>query len=178
MAPIRAYLRHLDHDCRGWGRGVNRGDVEGDVTALVPQVERLADEEGRRVALVGWSLGGLIARELAREAPDAVAGVVTFGTPVIGGPAYTIGARNHSTEDKERIIGLLEERDRENPIEAPITAIFTKRDGIVNWPACIDRTSPNVRHVEVRSPHLGLGIDPDVWLAVAQALHELDGEPG
>lgn len=173
MAPIRTYLRRLGHDCSGWGRGMNWGNVEEDVEALVPQVEKQA-ARGRPVALVGWSLGGVIAREIAREVPESVAGVVTFGTPVIGGPAYTVGARSYGAEEAERIIRTVEELDRENPIQVPITAIFTKRDGIVNWPACIDRTSAAVRHVEVRSSHLGLGIDPDVWLAVAQALHELD----
>ena len=60
--------------------------------------------------------------------------------------------------------------DRDRPITVPITAIFTRNDGVVDWRACLDRRSQAVRHVEVRSSHLGLGLDPAVWITVARAL--------
>lgn len=170
MAPLRHYLRRQGHDARGWGLGVNTGDPERDVEILAPMVERLAERAGRPVALVGWSLGGTVARETARAMPDAVSQVITYGTPVIGGPSYTIGARAAGEAENARIHALIDELDRTNPIQVPITAIFTRRDRIVDWPASIDRTSANVEHVEVRSTHAGMGIDPDVWEAVATRL--------
>ncbi len=170
LAPLRAYLSWLGHSTRPWGLGLNRGDAERDVALLAESVAALAASRGRPVALVGWSLGGVIARETAREIPDHVAGVVTFGTPVIGGPSYTLGATSYGAEECTRIEALATKLDRDNPIRVPVTAIFTRNDGVVAWQACIDRTTPGVEHIEVRSTHLGLGLDPDVWRAVAGSL--------
>jgi hypothetical protein len=83
-----------------------------------------------------------------------------------------VAARSYSQEEIERIGRLIEEVNRDSPLDVPTTAIFTRRDGVVDWRACIDQHTPNVRHIEVRSTHMGLGIDPDVWLAVAEALAE------
>ncbi|MEZ5115095.1 MAG: alpha/beta fold hydrolase [Candidatus Nanopelagicales bacterium] len=170
MAPLRGYLRALGHDARGWGLGTNTGDPERDAPVLAAQVERVADETGRPVALVGWSLGGVVAREAARQVPHAVRRVITYGTPVVGGPSYTLGASAYGPAECARIDALLRELDRTDPITVPITAIFTRRDRVVDWPACLDRTSADVEHVEVRSTHLGMGLDPAVWTVVAGRL--------
>ena len=166
-APMRAYLRTLGYDARSWGLGINRGDPRGAVARLTAV---LAREHERPVALVGWSLGGLIAREIARASPERVRCVVTYGTPVVGGPAHTVASRFYDEQTTRRASAAGASLDASNPIEVPITAIYTRADGIVDWRACIDRASPDVRHLEVRSTHLGLGIDPDVWWAVARAL--------
>ncbi|HNG56787.1 MAG TPA: alpha/beta hydrolase [Solirubrobacterales bacterium] len=170
MQPIRTYLSCLGYDARTWGHGTNRGSVEADVLQFRTTVERAAEISERPVGLVGWSLGGVIAREVAREIPEAVSGVVTFGSPIVGGPAHTVAARNYTEKESRRFEELIEKVNRENPLGVPITAIFTRRDGVVNWRACIDRNTEGVRHVEVGSSHLGLGLDPDVWLATAEAL--------
>jgi hypothetical protein len=168
-APLRAYLRRLGYDARGWGLGTNLGDPEKDRDRLAERVLRWADEHGP-VSLVGWSLGGVIAREVAREHPDAVRRVITYGTPVVGGPSFTVVASSYGEEECRRITELSAAHDRANPIRVPVTAIFTRRDGIVAWQACLDRTTPDVEHVEVGSTHLGLGIDPDVWAVVVDRL--------
>lgn len=170
MAPLRLYLRRLGHEATGWGLGVNHGHPERDAAIMVDRVGALHERTGRPVALVGWSLGGLIAREVARRVPDSVSQVVTYGTPVVGGPTYTVGAAAYGEVECRRIQALSEDLDRTDPIRVPITAIFTRRDHVVDWPACIDRVSPRVRHVEVGSTHLGLGLDPHVWETVATAL--------
>lgn len=170
MAPIRAYLRWLGYDARTWGLGANAGNPERDAALMADHVIERAAQSGRPVALVGWSLGGVVAREVARAVPQAVSKVVTFGSPIIGGPTHTFAARSYSPAERDRIEELIEETDRENPLYVPVTAIFTRRDGVVNWRACIDRRTEGVRHIEVKSSHLGLGIDPDVWQAVAEAL--------
>jgi hypothetical protein len=87
---------------------------------------------------------------------------------VVGGPTHTIGARSYGPEESARISALVEELA--SPISVPITAIFTRRDGIVSWRACIDRTSPDVRHVEASTTHISMGFDPDVWRVIAQRL--------
>jgi hypothetical protein len=169
-APIRSFFRWLGYDASGWGFGTNHGDPERDAERLAPLIVERAEKAGQPVSLVGWSLGGVIAREVARAEPSAVRQVITYGTPVIGGPAHTIGAASFDPDETERISKLIEATESERPITVPVTAIFTRRDGIVDWRACIDRTSLEVEHVEVASTHLGLGIDPDVWRVIADRL--------
>ncbi len=168
--PLRRYLSWLGYDARGWGFGTNTGDPERDARRLTTTVADLAAASGRSVSLVGWSLGGVIAREVARRRPELVRRVVTYGTPVVGGPSYTAVAGAYSHDIAESASRLTAELDAAEPIRVPISVIFSRRDGIVAWEACLDRVSPNVEHVEVRSTHIGMGVDPDVWAVVAQRL--------
>ena len=173
-APVRAYLGKLGHDARSWGLGVNRGDVEATRDEMAERVIAVAEATGRPVNLIGWSLGGVVSREIARMAPEAVHRVVTYGTPAVGGPTFTAGHAAFGADECIRITQLQQVLDATEPIRRPITAIFTRNDTVVDWRACIDRTSPSVRMVEVGSTHVGLGFDPDVWLIVADALAEKD----
>jgi alpha/beta superfamily hydrolase len=169
--PIRGYLRALGYDARGWNLGRNTGEVGRYAASMIERVERRVARSGRPVPLVGWSLGGVVAREVARERPDLVEQVITFGSPVVGGPRYTrvgaaIEARGFDLEEIDAVIAERETR----PITVPITAIHTKRDGVVSWRACVDRRSPNVQNIEVRTTHFGLGIHHEVFAIVARAL--------
>lgn len=168
-APLRAYLRAMGYDARGWGFGTNLGDPRRDVERLAGRVLDLVDEAGSAASLVGWSLGGVIAREVARRHPDAVRRVITYGTPVVGGPNHTTVARLQGTGSGSGT-GRVTRRLDAAPIRVPLTAVFSKRDGIVSWQACIDRSTPGVEHVEVSSTHLGMGVDPDVWAVVVDRL--------
>jgi hypothetical protein len=169
-APMRAYLRALGYDARGWGFGTNTGDPRRDVERLTRSVLALADEQGAPVSLVGWSLGGVIAREVARSHPDAIRRVVTYGTPVLGGSRFTAVARSVGPEASGAAGRVSERLDASSPIRVPLTVVFSRRDGIVAWEACIDRVSPYAEHVEVSSTHIGMGVDPDVWRIVADRL--------
>lgn len=168
-APLRAYLRALGYDARSWGLGVNTGDPERDAEILARMVVGIAADHGP-VSLVGWSLGGVVAREVAREHPDAVRRLITYGTPVVGGPTFTVGAVAYGVEECARITQVTEDLDQTRPITVPVTTIYTRRDGVVAWQACLDHASLDVEHVEVGSTHLGLGIDPDVWTVIAARL--------
>ncbi len=112
----------------------------------------------------------MISREIARRLPGSVRRVITFGSPVVGGPTFTATASAFGEEECRRAAEVSERLDADDPINVPITAIYTKQDGVVSWRACIDRTSAEVQHVEVASTHFGLGIDPDVWEIVARRL--------
>lgn len=174
-ALLRGYLRALGWDCRGWGFGLNTGDVRRLVPRVLRRVARVAERSGRPVALVGWSLGGVIAREVARERPEVVARIVTMGSPISGGPRHTAAGaafarRGFDLEALEREIEL---RNR-IPLRVPVTAIYSRRDGVVSWQACLDRHNPAVEHVEVACTHLGLGIAPEVWRIVAERLADRD----
>ncbi len=167
--PIRSFLNQRGFRTHGWGLGVNRGDVQGMLPSVLARVEQIFDRAGEPVHLVGWSLGGVLAREVARERSELVAQVITYGTPVVGGPLYTSVTGVYSPEERREIAARIAERNRV-PIEVPITALYSKRDGIVAWRACIDTFSPDVDNVEVTSTHIGMGIDPDVWQIVADRL--------
>ena len=169
--PLRTFLRLLGHDARGWGLGTNGGDVAALLPRVIAQVERRSVATGMRVRLVGWSLGGVLAREAARDRPDLVERVITLGSPIVGGPKYTAVGRAYALRgvDFDAIEARIAERER-TPLRVPVTAIYSKSDGIVAWQACIDRHNDHVEHIEVSSSHTGLGVHAEVLALVAQRL--------
>ena len=138
---------------------------------MVDVVKKRADQEGRPIRLVGWSLGGYLAREAARDVPDCVEQVITLGSPIVGGPQYTTTAGIYEKRgvDLSKIERAIEEREQ-TPIAVPISVIYSKSDGVVEWRACIDRKNPNVEHFRVKSTHIGLGVSPEVYSIVASEL--------
>jgi pimeloyl-ACP methyl ester carboxylesterase len=169
--PLRWFLRRLGHDVKGWTLGRNGGNVPALMPRVARAVRELAEQHERPVHLVGQSLGGVFARETARDHPDAVAQVITLGTPVIGGPAHTRVGAGYDSAALSRIAANIRARNR-RPIRVPLTVVYSRRDGIVNWRACIDRENAQAEHVEVTSSHLGMGIDPRVWDLAATRLAE------
>jgi hypothetical protein len=167
--PLRSFLRRLGHEVQGWSLGRNRGNVQALLPRVTEGVLELAERRAEPVHLIGQSLGGVLARELARNEPDRVAQVVTLGTPVVGGPSRTRLGFRYTPEERARVSALIDERNR-IPITVPVTAVYSRRDGIVAWQACIDKHNLHVEHVEVSSSHLGMGLDPAVWLLAARLL--------
>jgi pimeloyl-ACP methyl ester carboxylesterase len=166
-----AYLRRVGHDVHDWGLGRNTGLVSKLLPAVSARVEKLVADAGHPVMLVGWSLGGYLARELARDHPERVRKVITLGSPVIGGPRYTaVGSwyqsKGYDLDAIERGVAAR----FATPLRVPVTAIYSKRDGVVAWQACIDHWSANVRHIEVSETHLGMGFSPRVLSIVAEEL--------
>ena len=172
MWPLLRFLRGRNYDAHYWGLGTNDGNPESDSEILAEKVQLQASETGTKVALVGWSLGGVVARETARLAPASVSQVITYGTPVVGGPTFTPAAQVYGESECRRISERIIELDEQMPITVPITAIFTRRDKLVSWPACIDSVSPFVTHYEVSSTHVSMGFDPDVWQIVVESLQK------
>jgi pimeloyl-ACP methyl ester carboxylesterase len=170
-APLRAYLRSLGHHVTGWGLSTNSGQVLESVHALMERVERRAERAGVPVALVGWSLGGVISREIARQRPDLVDRVITLGSPVVGGPKYTIVAKRFREMgvDLDAIEHEVAKRAAMPP-DVAVTALYSRYDGVVAWQACIDPVNAHVEHIEVQTTHLGLGINHTVWRIVAERL--------
>lgn len=201
--PLRHYLRRSKFDVEGWGLGTNLAGINLPHTlddlsarwqfaekpvyrgeASVPYLcdrfaERVAQrhrETGRQIALIGWSLGGFLAREVARDLPDIVDRVITMGSPTIGGPKYTAAAGFFSKRGMD--LDWIEDeilRRESRPIRQPITAIFSKSDAVVSWQAAIDHHSRQVTHIEVSAAHLGMGFNPTIWSHILTAL---DAQPG
>jgi pimeloyl-ACP methyl ester carboxylesterase len=170
-AVLQCYLHFLGYRVRGWGKGRNRGDVPDLLPRVLKRLISLARRSGQQVRLIGWSLGGYLAREAARERPDLVHQVITLGTPVVGGPKYTVVARRFHRRgiDIDALEAQVELRNA-IALSTPVTAIYSRADAIVAWRACIDERGSNVEHVEVRSCHLGLGFSPDVYKIIAARL--------
>jgi len=171
MRVMESFLRRRGHRARDWGLGRNTGDARQLRAQLKGVVEESIAAHAEAVVLVGWSLGGYIAREYAREHPDEVRKVITLGSPVIGGPRYTATAdwyrsQGHDLDEIDRAIAAR----YTTPLRVPVTAIYSRRDGVVAWRACIDHWSPNVRHIEVSETHVGLGFAPRVLALVADEL--------
>ncbi len=104
--PLRSYLGGLGYECRGWGLGVNSGDVATQLPQTIERVATWCAERGEPIALVGWSLGGVIAREVTRVRPDIVERVITFGTPAVGSASHhDVDVAPHRSPPRDRSAG-------------------------------------------------------------------------
>ena len=177
MQPLSGYLRYLGHRTYRWGIGRNRGSVDAMVPVVANRVTEIAEKTAQPVTLIGWSLGGVVAREIARTRPTVVGEIITMGTPVKGGPKYTaIGAAFARSRgmDLDRFEWEVHRRNSIG-LKQPITAIYSKLDGVVGWQAAIDSYNPQARNVEVYGTHLGLGVNPRVWTVIADTLAKNQG---
>jgi hypothetical protein len=170
---LRGYLSWLGYTVRGWQQGRNHGGVQALLPEVVAEVRKFHLGCGGKVNIVGWSLGGVLAREIARDHPDLVGQVVTMGSPVVGGPKYTSMGALYARRgiDLDEIEATIAARES-NPIGVPVTSIYSKRDGIVGWQASIDKHTVGAENIEVSATHLGLGICPEVFKIVARKLAE------
>lgn len=171
MQTLLERLQALGYNARHWGEGRNHGMIHRLIPALSARIKDWAVEAGQPVHLIGWSLGGYITRELARENPELVASVITLGSPAVGGPKYTITAPIYRRKgfDLDEIEADMAKRDH-LPIRCPLTVVFSKRDGVVSWPACLDRKTAHARHVEVNCAHFAQPLDAGVLAVIAGAL--------
>lgn len=167
---LRRTLSALGHAVHGWGLGRNRGQVGQLVERLTPTLIALA--RPRPVHLVGWSLGGFIARELARDLPQHVAQVITLGTPVVGGPKYTAAAPAYIKRgfDVDALAARTAARAAERPLEVPVHALYSERDSIVCPAACIDPRPGQTTHIHMRCSHAGFGFHGPALATVARLL--------
>ena len=137
----------------------------------INKVQEISHKLDSEVVIVGWSLGGYIARECARELPDQIAQLITLGAPIFGGPKYTSAAKFFRAKkfDLDWIERSIEKRER-TPIKQPITCIYSKSDGVVSEYAAIDTVSPNVKNIQIDGAHLGMGFNSSTWKIIKNAL--------
>src|ERR1700729_2854946 len=175
--PLRSFLNSRGYAVSGWRQGRNLGLRDGVQHAMVDLVQELSDNHGRKISLVGWSLGGLYARQLAKMMPDRVRSVITLGSPFAGDPRSTNAwrvyemASGRRAEEDHRFGGLLSE-----PPPVPTTAIFSRTDGICAWQGCMETPSARSENIEVESSHCGMGHHPAVVFAVADRLAQPEGK--
>jgi pimeloyl-ACP methyl ester carboxylesterase len=164
---MRRYLHHLGHLAWGWRLGRNIGPSSAILDGMVDVLGALADRTGQPVSVIGWSLGGIYARELARLHSGQIRQVITLGSPF-----NMVDARQSRADPVFRRRAHLHDVSRvpsreqvAQPIPVPSTAVYSRRDGIVAWQSCIAPESALHQNVEVRCAHLGFGVDPaTLWL--------------
>ena len=166
-AVLRRYLRRLGYLAAGWNLGRNHGPTGQVLAGLPRELSGLADRTGRPVSVVGWSLGGIYARELGRRLPAQVRQVITLGSPFgLTDPRQSHASHAYRRRSHLHTPGRTPTPEQiAEPIGVPSTAVYSRRDGIVAWQACVEPETETHENVEVRCAHLGFGTDPaTLWL--------------
>jgi pimeloyl-ACP methyl ester carboxylesterase len=171
---LRRYLRALGYRAFAWGLGPNLGLGDGVGGRLRERLETLHARHGCRVSLVGWSLGGVYARELAKLAPACVRQVVTLGSPF---------GRERRGDDSGWLAGMVfgapgdapREGKIAEPPPVPVTAIVSRSDAIAGYHGCREAPGAQAENIEVVGSHIGLGVNPLVLYAIADRLSQREG---
>jgi hypothetical protein len=180
IGPLKDFCAKLGYAAYDWGRGFNtgpQGDVDSWIADLAQHVRGLTSAHRQRVSLVGWSLGGIYAREVAKKLKGRVRQVITIGTPFAGNVE-----QNNVTWVYRLVNGQKPMLDEalmarlRTPPDVPTTSIFSRTDGVVAWQACIqDGNGRRTENIEVEGSHCGLGWNPDVLAIVADRLRQREG---
>ena len=170
--PLRRALSALGYEARGWEQGRNLGMRPQIKASLADYLNRLHARRGSTISLVGWSLGGVFAREMARNQPQLVRQVFTLGSPINGEPdannmLLLFRLANRGKRVNTDRAGF--ERRRKAP-PVPCTAIYSKTDGIVAWRCSVEDPAPNTENVEVHGSHFGLICNLEVLRVLAERL--------
>ncbi|MBC7438013.1 MAG: alpha/beta fold hydrolase [Bdellovibrionales bacterium] len=179
--PLRRFLDKSGYVAHDWGQGLNTGP-EGDFDDWLDRLDDLLVDvhsaHGRSVSLIGWSLGGIYARELAKRSGPMVRQVITLGTPfgALADANHAATAYRLLSGDTQQLTPNLQARLRQTP-DVPTTAIYSKTDGIVPWRACMEKETCSSESVEASgASHLGLGTHPKVLQILANRLAQPEGQ--
>jgi pimeloyl-ACP methyl ester carboxylesterase len=182
LAPLANFCRWLGHSAEFGGIWSNSRCPRDTMTQLSTRLARIHQRHESPVVIIGQSLGGVYAREIARINPEKVERVISLGSPIrtaryssnaaVQAVARSIAALRGKSE------GCLSETCKcgvsfsdDLPAGLPITLVYSRTDGIVHWESCIDNSeSELVENVEVMGTHVGMGINPDVYRVIADRL--------
>ena len=171
--PLVKFLGELGYSASGWGQGRNLGPRSFSVRQTMRDLMKLRLRGKNKVALIGHSLGGIYARELARQQPELISQVITLGTPFgegreAGSNASRLYQRlnpDSPADPRRKVLGT--------PPPVPTTAIYTRCDGVVNWRTSVQAGEhPQVSNIEVPGSHIGLTLNPMVWYWITAKLGE------
>ena len=171
-SPMRGFLQDMGYSAYPWKQGFNFGPRGGVIEAVRQYLQRIAERHDDKVSLVGWSLGGLYARELAKEFPALTRCVVTLGSPFAGHPRATNAWRFYQMVSGQDIHDpeMLEQIRGAPPV--PTTSIYSKTDGVVAWQCSLMDDSPLAENIEVHASHIGMGMNPLALYAIADRLRQ------
>lgn len=176
--PLRKLLTDLGYESHGWGLGRNVRVDYGRIEQMLAVLEGIYAASGRKVSIIGWSLGGVFARELAKLAPEKVRFVISLGSPISEDPAHTnvrhifeaINGRLEQSPLGERFHG----RAKLPPV--PCSSILSRTDGVVGWRGSVQDVGPQSENIEVHASHCGMGVNPAVMVAIADRLAQPEGQ--
>jgi pimeloyl-ACP methyl ester carboxylesterase len=177
--PLRWALRTLGYEAHGWDLGRNVGPTDFVLDGMEARLEILHRQYGEPVSLVGWSLGGIYARELARDNPRAVRQVISLGSPFRmrrddRSSIQHIAERFEASWRPDALRRALAEHEKP-PLSMPSTAIYSRSDGVVSWELCVVDAAGDHENVEVYGSHTGLGFNPAAVYAVVDRLSQPAG---
>lgn len=180
-ATLRALLDRLGYAPAGWQLGQNRGWRAETQAGLQRRLSDLAATSGRKISLIGWSMGGILARELARENPALVRGVISLGSPFAGSARASNADGLYRLLNGPRRSGPHPDSEARRtrmrtPPPVPSTAIYSRSDGVVNWRGCREQLGPQSENIEVEGSHCGLGHNVMAAFAIADRLAQREGE--
>ena len=172
--PLIRFLRHLGYTASGWRQGRNLGPASFTKDSLTEAMTPLIEAGDGKVSLVGHSLGGIYAREIARMSPENIQQVITLGSPFGKGHQHA----SHASRLYQRLNPQPDARDDDSslntPPPVPTTAIYTKGDGVVNWRTSLQHGDDHdVHNIKVAGSHIGLNLNAAVWFWVARKLAEV-----
>ncbi len=175
--PLRTYLGSRGYKSMGWSQGFNFGPRAGVLETAKRDLRQAFESSGRKVSLIGWSLGGVYARELAKELPAMVRDVITLGSPFAGPPKSTNAWRVYELTSGRNIEREHGQFDLPAAPPVPTTSIFSRTDGIVAWRGSLQQADHDeTENIEVVASHIGLGVNPSAWWAVADRLAQAEGK--
>jgi pimeloyl-ACP methyl ester carboxylesterase len=173
---LRGFLRDRGYLSYGWALGRNIGPTPEILTGLARRFAEIRDQHGRQVSLIGWSLGGIYARELARRFPADVRQVITLGSPFRNPSATNVSFLIQWLLSGRWVSTAAEIRERlRTPLSVPTTSIYSRSDGVVSWRSCVEEEGPLRENVEVLSSHVGMGYNPAVLFVTADRLAQPEG---
>jgi pimeloyl-ACP methyl ester carboxylesterase len=178
MVPMRRYLSELGYNTHAWRMGRNTGGVARMQSALLDRLKEIHADTGRKISIVGWSLGGIYARHLALQAPDMVRRVVTLASPFANDVRATNATRLYEALSGETVEETSElQQAIAGDLPVPATSMYSKSDGIVNWRTCLLHPSDTAENIEVRlASHVGFGVNPAALWALADRLAQAEGQ--
>jgi hypothetical protein len=179
--PLRWFLNQMGYDVYGWNLGRNLGMTAEALDGCPARLREINERAGAKVSIVGWSAGGILARELARDQPAAVRTVITLAAPFR--MRHSDRYKTHASQLYRLVEHLqaplparmLRDESRRGRIRVPVTSIYSRSDGVAPWRMCLEEDAPDRENIEVLGSHIGLGHNPSVAFAVADRLAQPAG---
>jgi len=178
-AQLRWLLRQLGYRTYGWRLGTNLGPTPAVVTGLDDRIRRIRQSnDNQPISVIGWSLGGIFARVMARENPEYFRQVITLGSPFrtrMGDRSAVSGLWDSVSPLHDQDYLQAFASDDRPPLHMPTTSIYTRTDGVVNWRLCLEERSPIAQNIEVFGSHSGLAFNSAVGYVIADRLSQPAG---
>jgi pimeloyl-ACP methyl ester carboxylesterase len=174
--PLRTYLKAQGYAAHGWKQGSNHGPRPGVEDGIDARLAELHRRYGRKVSLIGWSLGGVFAREASRRSPELVRQIITLGSPFANEPKASNAWRLYEVLSGRKVEDWPNRESMKLPPPVPSTAIYSRTDGIVAWQGCREQDSSSTENIEIEGSHSGLGHNPLALYAIADRLALPEGE--